>query len=277
MKYVTMLLVFLAAILVLGTGTAQATDISGLITTTMTIFDDSKLTGDVTCTVVGAPCIKFGAADIELHLNGFTITGRGSRDSCTLVSGEHGIDTNGQNHASIEGPGIVRRFKDNGIVVSGNDSAVQEVVVASSCTVGIDVLGSQNKIEENSVVRSPLHGFDAIVVGGSGGHRILRNEVVGAVGVGVVVATGSNNNLIEGNSASASTDIGIFIVGGSTGNTIRDNQALGNFGSISNLDVRDDNTLGSNTYKGNLCEVSFGGVPANVCNPVARAGHQNPK
>ena len=33
---------------------AQATDISGTISTTLTIFEDSELVGDVTCTVADA-------------------------------------------------------------------------------------------------------------------------------------------------------------------------------------------------------------------------------
>src|ERR1700736_5251380 len=53
---------------------AQATDISGTISSTLTIFDDSELVGDVTCNVAGAPCIALGAPGIKLRLNGFTIT-----------------------------------------------------------------------------------------------------------------------------------------------------------------------------------------------------------
>jgi type 1 fimbria pilin len=61
-------------------GRAEATDISGHITTTVTITDDSQLVGDVTCTVPltasGAnPCIAFGADHINLRLNGHTIMG----------------------------------------------------------------------------------------------------------------------------------------------------------------------------------------------------------
>ncbi len=44
---------------------AQATDISGIIATTLTIFEDSELVGDVTCTVADAPCIAFGAPGIK--------------------------------------------------------------------------------------------------------------------------------------------------------------------------------------------------------------------
>ncbi len=63
-------------LMVLAVGSVQAMDISGAITTTRTITDQSRLVGNVNCTVVGAPCIKFGASNIKLRLNGFTISGQ---------------------------------------------------------------------------------------------------------------------------------------------------------------------------------------------------------
>jgi hypothetical protein len=55
---------------------AQATDISGTITYTLTISDDSQLVGDVNCNVPlttadpngVASCIAFGASHIALYL-----------------------------------------------------------------------------------------------------------------------------------------------------------------------------------------------------------------
>src|ERR1051326_985297 len=49
--------------------------ISGTISTTRTITQNARLTGDVTCTVVAVACIQFGAPGITLNLSGFTITG----------------------------------------------------------------------------------------------------------------------------------------------------------------------------------------------------------
>jgi hypothetical protein len=62
----------------------RAEDISGTITTTLTITDDSKKLVTVTCTVTGAACIAFGAGGLTLDLNGFTMTGRAR-------SGHHGL------------------------------------------------------------------------------------------------------------------------------------------------------------------------------------------
>ena len=85
--------------LLLSAGVASAEDISGLITTTRTISENSRLVGDVTCTVTGAPCILFGASHIDLRLNGFTMTGQAdAATGCngSSTAGETGISTNAQ-------------------------------------------------------------------------------------------------------------------------------------------------------------------------------------
>src|SRR5207342_3743060 len=91
------------------TGTALAEDISGFITTTRTIRDNSRLVGDVTCTVTGAPCIQFAAGHIELRLNGFTITGPADPNTAcggtTSTATETGIHSGAQTDVEIRGPG----------------------------------------------------------------------------------------------------------------------------------------------------------------------------
>src|SRR4029077_20456534 len=104
------------------TGTALAEDISGFITTTRTIRDNSRLVGDVTCTVTGAPCIAFGASHIDLQLNGFTMTGQAdATTACNGLStaGEMGISSNGQSDVEVRGPGIVQRFRADGVFFTG--------------------------------------------------------------------------------------------------------------------------------------------------------------
>ncbi|HEY4847408.1 MAG TPA: right-handed parallel beta-helix repeat-containing protein [Methylocella sp.] len=273
----------------LGTGLAQATTIPATISSTLTISTDSQLTSNVRCTVTGAPCILFGAPGITLKLNGFTMTGNGvSRASCTLAFGETGIDTNGKNNVSIEGPGVVTRFNDIGIVVSGNNSEVEGVAITSSCREGIRVLGSYNGVVGNSVSRASLSGsfFTGIFLSNPGGNnRVLHNEFVGAGpwpttssqgGHGIFVGEPgfpSKNNLIQGNNASGNPGAGIFIRVGSTGNTIRHNQALGN---VVFDDIFDDNALPANTYDNNLCEVSrIGPSAVNICKVPNIAGHRN--
>src|ERR1700687_5401190 len=98
------------ALLVCG-ARAQATDISGIISATFTIFEDSELVGDVTCQVAGAPCIAFGAPGIKLRLNGFTITdGANPSINCGSSSfAEDGIQVDAQHDVAILGPGLVHK------------------------------------------------------------------------------------------------------------------------------------------------------------------------
>ena len=98
---------------------ARAEDISGTILRTLMLSENSRLVGNVTCNVPAGPCIAFGAPDISLLLNGFTVTGPADpATGCggTSVGTETGINTNGQSNVEIRGPGVVQRFRGDGIV-----------------------------------------------------------------------------------------------------------------------------------------------------------------
>ena len=145
--------------LVLTAGTASASDIRGTISSTLTITDNSQLVGNVTCSVTGAACITFGAPGIALKLNGFSLTGQGDAvTGCAGggVAGEHGILVNGLRGVVIQGPGIVQRFRGQGIVIAGASSRVlvTRVTAATNCNSGIFVTGasSDNDIEANTAV-----------------------------------------------------------------------------------------------------------------------------
>ena len=84
MRRVQIVRFFWVAVCCAATGVAA--NISGTITATRTIMENSKLVDDVTCTVTGAPCIAFGASGLTLDLNGFSITGLADRQT-TCFSG----------------------------------------------------------------------------------------------------------------------------------------------------------------------------------------------
>jgi len=216
-------LTLLAATLVLGTGAARAMDISGTLTTTLTITDPTNnFVGNVTCTMVATPCISFGAPNIALNLNGFTMTGNGARESCSSSTpGENGITTNGQSGAVIQGPGLIRRFRANGIVVTGDNTTVDQAFVASTCMNGVSVQqGTGSQVTNSTVVRASLTGvyFTGISVGGGGGHTIQGNTVVGASdlaaqsvnrgGHGIVVGITPAGNTIQNNNVSGNPGAG---------------------------------------------------------------------
>ena len=145
---------------------AQATDISGTISTTLTIFNDSELVGDVKCTVAGGPCIQFGAPGITLRLNGFTITGPDVPPAgCTpATSLDDGIDdVIGLHDLAILGPGRVQEFGGFGIGLFGSTKAKVEGITASdNCFSGIILAGaSDSDIQKNVSVRNSQGSEDA--------------------------------------------------------------------------------------------------------------------
>ena len=156
-------LVALAFPLLLSGGRPHATEISGAISNTLTIYDDSELVGDVTCTVAGGPCIQFGASDIKLRLNGHTITE--ATTGCTPdTSFQDGIDVavTGLHDVAILGPGLVQKFGGFGIGIIGVSKVKVEGVTASdNCFSGIFLGGTNDSdIERNVSVRNSIGSED---------------------------------------------------------------------------------------------------------------------
>jgi hypothetical protein len=155
--------------LIVASGVAAAEDISGTIVRTLMLSETSRLVGDVTCQVTGAPCIAFAAPNIALNLNGFTVTG--PNDPATGCKGvsvgtETGIGSNGQNNVGVRGPGLVQRFQGDGILFTATTGGwVQGVTTTTNCLSGIriGVTSSQISLESNVSVRN---GNTAAACGG---------------------------------------------------------------------------------------------------------------
>ena len=132
----------LAVVVGVGSAPSAADSVSGLITRTYVIVEDTDLTGDVTCDVTGAPCFSFGAPGVELRLNGFSITGKA--DAVTACTGagqtanEAGILTNNQPGVTVRGPGLVQRFRNHGVFVTGSqDARVENLTASTNCASGV--------------------------------------------------------------------------------------------------------------------------------------------
>lgn len=155
--------------LIVGSGVAVAEDISGTIVRTLMLSETSRLVGDVTCQVTGAPCIAFGAPNIALNLNGFTVTG--PNDPATGCKGvsvgtETGIGSNGQNNVGVRGPGLVQRFQGDGILFTGSTGGwAQGVTTTTNCLSGIRIGATASRISLESNV-SVRNGAAAAICGG---------------------------------------------------------------------------------------------------------------
>ena len=234
-------------------GRVQATDIpGGNITSTLTITEDSRLVGDVTCTVavVKAPCIVIGASHVKLNLNGFTITG--PVDPLTELSNCSfpapgpfgvGVEVVGQTDVKIEGPGIVQKFQRWGIfLLSSTRVTVKHVTANYNCWSGMQTVGvSDSNFEENIWANNAVgsHGAPCggICLAGSNKNLIRKstfsgngtvNAPDGNVDFGVGLEGTSSGNQIERNDMGGNAN-GVFVVDATaTGNVVRRNRIFGN-------------------------------------------------
>ncbi len=287
--------------LLLSAADASAVDISGTISSTLTISENSQLVGNVTCTVVGAPCISFGANDIELRLNGFTMTGPADPPtncvSTTNFLPADGISILGRSNAKVLGTGLVQKFQRHGIFVATGSTkvTVEHVTSHHNCFSGIQLTGgaSDNDIKENVSVRNAIASA-AFPCGGnciasSNNNRIRRN-IFGGNGFvgppnndfGVGLLGTSSGNVIEENSIVGNTN-GILLQPGVSGNLVRRNIITGNppvqltatFGTFGGVDIQNESPAGANTFDENLCVSYSGAGPAPCPNIPNFAGHKN--
>jgi hypothetical protein len=138
-----------------------ADEVSGVITRTYVIVENTDLIGDVVCDVANnTACFSFGAPNVELRLNGFSITGRG--DATTgcgggFANGEAGVITNSQAGVSVRGPGLIQRFRGDGVTVGGSTNAtVQDLTLSTNCMSGVRVLATSfgTLVQANVAVRN---------------------------------------------------------------------------------------------------------------------------
>jgi parallel beta-helix repeat protein len=266
------------ATLILSAGIAHAEDIRGMIVRTLLLSEDTRLVGDVTCTVEGTPCIAFGAPGITLYLNGFTMTGRANAiTGCSGASvvGEFGISTNNQSGVGIRGPGVVQRFRNSGIFFMGTVRGhIEGVMATTNCISGIQVniTSSRIRIDANVLVRNGMvsggvtgGGRGGITINGGSDNLIRWNETSGNGyadppddhGIGIVAG---HNNLIEGNTAMGNTN-GIALFSASTGSLVRGNVVVGNppiqvsvsLPTSMGVDILNLSAPGTSRFERNLC------------------------
>jgi parallel beta-helix repeat protein len=233
---------------------AQATDISGTISSTVTIFDDSRLVGDVKCAVpltmadsIGASaCIAFGRDHIKLNLNGHTISGSVVPPTgCSLGTDSTfgvGVLVEGNTDVKIEGPGVIQHFERWGILLrSASKITVRKVTATRNCWSGMQTgLTSDSNFEEDNWINNAA---------GSNG-----------AGCGGVCLSNSNRNRMHkstfyGNGsvdyASGNVDFGIGFEGSSSGNVAEENDIGGNTNGVVFFDTSSDNVVRRNIIVGN--------------------------
>src|SRR5712692_4100946 len=231
-----------------------ATDISGTISSTVTIFDDSRLVGNVNCNVPltaadangVASCIAFGASHITLHLNGHTLTGPVTPPTnCSLPSDAHfgvGIYVNGQTDVKIEGRGVIQHFERWGILLrSSTEVTVRKVAANRNCWSGMQTIGTSDSNFEEDIWINNAAGSNGAACGGiclvnSNKNRMHKSTFYG------------NGSLDYPN---GNVDFGIGFEGSSSENRVEENDIGGNTNGISFFNTSSDNVVRRNIIVGN--------------------------
>jgi parallel beta-helix repeat protein len=237
--------------LVVGVGTARATDLKGTITSTVTIFDDSELVGDVTCavpmTVGGAnACISFGMDHIKLRLNGHTITGGVTPPTgCSLPTDAMfgvGILVAGRTDVEIQGPGVIQKFERWGIFLASSDHVtVKKVTANRNCWSGLQTSSvSESKFVEDNWVNNAA-GSNGAACGGICLANSNKNKI--------------SRSTFHGNGSvdypNGNADFGIGFEGSSSGNRVVENDIGGNTNGVEFFNTSSDNVVRHNVIVGN--------------------------
>jgi len=285
--------------ILLAAGNALAVEISGTITSTLSITEDSWLTGNVRCQVQGAPCIRVDAPNISLWLLGYSITGLANPPSGCAPPGDPGNGENGiqigngaVGHRRVEvlGPGLVQNFRGQGLLIRGTTTraTVKDITFSSNCWSGIllNSLTSDNDIEGNVCSRNGnrYNPCGGICIFNSHNNRV-RHNVTSGNGYAITSAPGlltfanfgiglegtSRGNMIEKNTASGNVN-GIYLEPGVANNVVFQNILIGNppiqisesIDGFPGFDIRNFAPEIANTFVDNICVTYSGAGPA-VC------------
>jgi len=287
--------ILILAMLLAG-GTAHAVEISGVITRTLSISEDSWLTGNVTCRVEQAPCISVTASNLTIWLNGFTITGQGDPTAGCLPGGagtniEHAISIAGQRRVEVFGPGLIQRHRGWGVVLSAGTvrTTLKDLTLSSNCISGIQLIGgaSDNDLEGIVSVRngsddsaSPCGG---ICLSNSNNNRIRRNilsgngyAVMNVVNFGVALLGTSRGNVIVDNVLTGNVN-GVYLTVNTRENLVHRNVITGNppieiprsAQEFQGFDIRNNAPEDTNTFLDNVC-LSYSGAGRSPCPSLIR-------
>jgi Right handed beta helix region len=225
---------------------AQATDISGTITSTLTISDDSQLVGDVNCNVPlttadangVASCIAFGASHITLHLNGHTLSGPVTPPTnCSLPSDSTfgvGIYVNGQTDVKIAGRGVIQHFERWGILLrSSTEVTVRKVTANRNCWSGMQTIGTSDSNFEEDIWINNAAGSNGAACGG------------------ICLVNSNKNRMRKSTFYGNGSDFGIGFEGSSSENLVQENDIGGNTNGVLFFNTSSDNVVRRNIIAGN--------------------------
>jgi len=250
-------LVCVTTVLFAGIGRARATDLSGTYTTTQVITEDSRLTGNVTCTatLIESSCIVFGTSHVKLSLNGFTITGpvdpKTNVVACSKTSDTIfgvGVEAKDQDDITIEGPGVIQHFERWGIFIHSTNpqkyvtqETVKKVTVTYNCWSGLQTLFVADSRFERNVWANNAIGSNGAACGGICASNTNKSRFRRSTHYGNGSLDYSNGNV----------DFGLGFEGSSSDNVVEENDLGGNTNGVMFFNTSSNNLIRRNIIAGN--------------------------
>lgn len=236
--------------------------------TEITTSGSYRLVADLTSEAV---CITIHASNVDLRLDGHTITGSGAGSLW-------GILVAAQTNVRIKGPGVITNFAF-GVILDGADSSEVTDVIATNNFHGFAVLrdhltpGVNNSSEENLFRRNTATGNvnRGFFLEGAINNSFLNN-VASNNEEGFYVGPGTTGNHFKGNTINENSVWGLRVIGASTGetstaHTIEDNTANGNgIAGIQLAQGSSGNSVNGNTTLDNFIGISLAGSSGNNVN-----------
>jgi len=205
-----------------------------------------NLTANLNCSGDG---IIVGADNVNINLNGYSITGPGQQSS------KVGVVIPNNNNIMVIGPGVIKGFQA-GILATGSNNVQVKNIILKNNEIAVFTTGSTNtQVSDNIITNNNLGVASHSSRGASLMSNLINsNQLAGVTLVNTHKAIITANNIEGGQN-------GLFLDAQSSENTINMNNVLHNVIDLNNANGLAPN-INVNSYSDNNCMLSN---PSGLC------------
>jgi parallel beta-helix repeat protein len=205
-----------------------------------------NLTANLNCSGDG---IIVGADNVNINLNGYSITGPGQQSS------KVGVVIPNNNNIMVEGPGVIKGFQA-GILATGSNNVQIKSIILKNNEIAVFTTGSTNTQVSDNIIQNNNLGVASHSSRGASlmSNLINSNQLAGVTLVNTHKAILTANNIEGGQN-------GLFLDAQSSENTINMNNVLHNVIDLNNANGLAPN-INVNSYSDNNCMLSN---PSGLC------------
>jgi parallel beta-helix repeat protein len=205
-----------------------------------------NLTSNLSCSGDG---IIVGADNVNINLNGYTISGPGQ------TSSKVGVVIPNNNNVVVNGPGVIKGFQA-GILATGSNNVQIKSIILKNNEIAVFTTGSTNTQVSDNIISNNNLGVASHSSRGASlmSNIITSNQLAGVTLVNTHKAIMTANNIEGGQN-------GLFLDSQSSENTINMNNVLHNVIDLNNANGLAPN-INVNSYSDNNCMLSN---PSGLC------------